>query len=541
MKIHSLRKVSLKPELKCLLLLAILLSGFPCSCATLTGATTQTLLTLSESRGKQIYLRGVSPSGKEILAYIGDSSLEMPASAMPCANCHGFDGKGKPEGGVTPSDLTWEMLTKPYGAMRAGGRRRPPYTERALELAITRGLDPAGSRLLNVMPRYVMSKEDLADLILYLKRLGKDRDPGISETSIVIGVTVPNGALAEMGKAVRAVTTAFFDEFNSQGGVYSRLIELKIIETAETPAAKLANIERLLAGERAFALLGAFIAGSEKMIIPVIAQHEAPLIGPITLYPQTEFPLNRQIFYLFSGVNGQARALMDFVARQQELKRSGVAVVYPGNETNVSVVRAIADQSKKNKLNAPYVYEYVTGSFNVGEAIKQLRQADREAIFFLGDGAELLSFVREAAKLSWYPSIFQPGSGGAEVFDAPLGFNGKIFFSVPTSPTDQSARGLKEFYALADKYKLSRKHLAVQFSTYSAAKILVEALRQAGRDVSREKLIQALEGLYQYPTGLTPAITYGPNRRIGATGAYVLKVELQEKRFAPASGWIEIN
>src|SRR5689334_16962986 len=104
-------------------------------------------LTPEQIRGKQIYTRGTSPSGKEILAYLGESSIEMPGSAMPCANCHGLDGKGKPEGGVTPSNLTWEVLSKPYGIKHTDGRQHAPYTERGLELAITRGTDPAGNRL----------------------------------------------------------------------------------------------------------------------------------------------------------------------------------------------------------------------------------------------------------------------------------------------------------------------------------------------------------------------------------------------------------
>src|SRR5881628_2959278 len=45
---------------------------------------------LRENRGKQIYIQGTSRSGKEILAYLGESSLEVPGSAMPCANCHGL-------------------------------------------------------------------------------------------------------------------------------------------------------------------------------------------------------------------------------------------------------------------------------------------------------------------------------------------------------------------------------------------------------------------------------------------------------------------
>ena len=54
-------------------------------------------------------------------------------------------------------------------------------------------------------------------------------------------------------------------------------------------------------------------------------------------------------------------------------------------------------------------------------------------------------------------------------------------------------------------------------------------------------MIQALEGFYNYQTGLTPPITYGPNRRVGAAGAYVVMVDLKEKKFIPVSGWVSVN
>jgi len=76
-------------------------------------------------------------------------------------------------------------------------------------------------------------------------------------------------------------------------------------------------------------------------------------------------------------------------------------------------------------------------------------------------------------------------------------------------------------------------------AAFSSAKILVEGLKQAGRDLSREKLIVVLEGLYEYQTGLTPPITYGPNRRVGALGAYIVSIDLKAKRFVPVSNWIE--
>ena len=533
----------MKRGLQYLVLPVFLAFSITLSCGGLSRAVAQDPLTPQQRRGKQIYLQGTSASGKEILAYVGDSSLEVPGSALPCANCHGLDGQGKPEGGVDPSKLTWEALTKPYGLTHADGRKHPPYTERGLELAIRRGTDPGGNKLLSVMPRYEMSREDLADLIVYMARLGKDRDPGISESKIVIGTALPaTGALGDLGQAVKAVTTAFFDELNSQGGIYSRRLELRFIETGDTPTATRANVERLLKDEQVFAMTAVFIAGSEKEIIPLMAQQEVPLVGPFTLYPQTGLPLNRQVFYLLSGMDTLARALINFAAKRPEFKKAGVAVVYPQSEINAALSEAIKDQSRKDGLSAPQLADYVAGHFDGAETVKQLKQSGREIVFLLGSGEEAESFMREADKLSWYPSIFLPASsGGAGIFGAPSGFDGKIFISFPTAPADQSAEAMKEFQALAEKYKLPTHHLAAQISAYSAARILVEALKRAGKDLSREKLIQTLEGFYEYSTGLTPPITYGPNRRIGAMGAYVVTINLKEKQFTPASGWIEIK
>jgi len=530
-------------SLKGLLWLAILALPLPILCASWPVATAQNPLTLSESRGKQIYLQATSRSGKDILAYVGDESLEVPGSALACANCHGFDGQGKPEGGVSPSNITWEALTKPYGATRADGRRHPTYTERGLELAITRGLDPAGNRLLNVMPRYQMSQEDLADLIFYLKRLGKDRDPGISEDKIVIGTAIPaTGPLAEMGQAVKAVTTAFFAELNSQGGIYNRHVELKFSETGETPAATRANLERFLKDEQIFAMTGALIAGAEKEIVPLLAQQEVPLIGPLTLNPQIGFPLNRQVFYLLSGVSEQSRALVHFAAKKPEPKNPVISVLYSHSEMNSNVLEAIKDQSKKDLLGPPQVFDYRAGQFDAVATIKQLSQTSPDVVFFMGSTEDLLSFMNEAEKLRWSPKIFLPGgSVGTQIFDAPVSFDGKVFLSFPTSPADQTAEGIKEFRTLAEKYKLPSRHLAAQISAYSAAKILVKALTLVGKDLSREKLIQVLEGFYEYPTGLTPAITYGANRRIGALGVYVVTMDLKGKQFVPAGGWVNLN
>lgn len=506
-------------------------------------ATAQSPLSPQESRGKQIYMLGTSKSGKDILAYIGDSSLEVPGSTMACANCHGVNGQGKPEGGIDPSNITWEALTKPYGVTHSSGRKHPPYTPRALELAITRGLDPAGNKLLNAMPRYQMSKEDLDDLVLYLKRLATDVDPGIAEDKILIGTALPaSGPLAEMGGAIKGVISAYFSEVNSQGGVYGRRLDLKFTETGADAAATRNNIERLIKDEKLFAMTGMFLAGAEREVLPVLAQWEVPLVGPMTLDPQPGAPVNRHVFYLLSGNAGQARALVSFVAKKPEVKDSGLAVLYRASGLNASVLAAIREQAQKDFAKTPQVYEFAVENFDAAEFVKRAKQSAPAAVFFMGSAEELLSFTKEAEKVNWFPQILLPGGGvSGNVFDAPSGFDGKIFLTVPASPGDQTADALKEFRALAEKYKLPQKHLAAQVAAYSGAKVLVEALKRVGKDLSREKLIQALEGFYEYQTGLMPAISYGPNRRIGAMGAYVVVVDLKEKKFVPAGGWVGIN
>lgn len=504
-------------------------------------ARAQTPMSPQESRGKEIYLLGTSKSGKDVLAYIGDSSLEVPGSAMPCANCHGLAGYGKPEGGIEPSNITWQALTKPYGVTHANGRKHPPYTARALEFAITRGRDPAGNKLHQAMPRYQMSKEDLADLIVYLQRLGTYVDPGISDDKISIGTALPaSGPMAEMGQTVKAVLAGYFAEVNLQGGVFNRRLELKSVETASDPAGTRANIERLIKDEQVFAMSSAFVAGVEREVVPLLAQWEVPVVGPMTLDPQLGSPLNRQVFYLLSGNAGQARALVTFVAKKPELQKSGLAVVYNRTSLNVSVLDAIEEESEKLSLKT-MVYEYNSSSFNAAEYVKLVKESGNPAmVFFMGGGPNLLLFLREAEKLNWFPEILLQNAD-VEVFNAPAGFEGKILFTVPTSPVEQTAESLKEFRAFAEKYKLPQKHVAAQITAYSSAKVLVEALKRVGKELSREKLIQTLEGFYQYQTGLTPAITFGPNRRVGAMGAYVVKVDLKERKFVAVSDWVGVN
>jgi ABC-type branched-subunit amino acid transport system substrate-binding protein len=360
--------------------------------------------------------------------------------------------------------------------------------------------------------------------------------------AIIIGSVVPStGPLTLMGQAVKNVSTAFFTELNSQGGVNGRRIELKFIETGATPKATRANLEQFLRDEHIFAMTGAFIAGAENEILPLVQEQGVPLVGPMTLYPQTGTPLNRQVFYLTSGIEIQARAMIEFMTNSETLKTKKIGIVYANNERDLKVVDAVKDQVKKNGLNAIEVYPLATGTLDTAEMVKQLRAGNRDFVIFIGtaDNAPLL--LKEMEKASWFPHVYPVGGFTNAIFDLSIEFNDRILLTFPTSPVDQTAEGIAEYRTLAEKYKLTTQSQAAQISAYAAAKILVEGIKRSGKDLTREKLIQSLESLSNYSTGLAPLVTYGPNRRVGAQGAYVIKVDLVNKTLAPASGWNDVK
>lgn len=500
-------------------------------------------LTVAEERGKHIYFRGTSPSGQRITALLDKTGTAVPASVLICGGCHGHDGRGKPEGGVVPSNITWEALTKPYGITYRSGRHHPPYTERLLKRAITTGIDPAGKKLHVAMPRFEMSHEDLADLIAYLKQLGKSRDPGLTETTIDIATILPPSRwLAEMSRAVRAMLTAYFDEVNQAGGIYNRRIVLRFAELSDPSEKGIKTVRAFLENQGIFALTGSFMAGADEEIASLVQSQEIPLVGAFTLYPQVAFPLNRYVFYLESGLKDQGRALAAFAAQRYAAKNPPTAIIRVEENTARSVAQAIRTECQESGWDAIQELGIPRERFDAALLVRTLSEKATEVIFFLGPSAAAGSFLQEAQRLDWDPVFLMPGSlAGRELFAVPFSFNGGIFLSFPSSPSAQTPDGMAEYRKLAKARKLSSQHLTTQLTALSSAKVLVEGLKRAGRNVNREKLIETLEGLYQFKTGFTAAVTYGPNRRVGALGAYIVSLDLEAKRYVPVGGWINLN
>ena len=498
-------------------------------------------LSVSERRGKAIYLRGESVSGKEIKAMVGD--MDLPAATVTCAGCHGLRGEGKTEGGVTAGNLSWSNLVKTYGHTHPNGRKHGPFNEKLFTRSLVQGLDPAGNEMAVAMPRFEMSPDDMADLIAYLKRIEADRDPGLTEMSINVGTILPKeGALAETGSAMRDVLTAYFANINDKGGIYNRRIELQTIYAGPDAATTAANVRKIVENGELFAIVSGLSAGADEELAAVTQEAEIPFLGPATLLTQNNARDNRNLFYLLPGASQQARALLNFAAKQPELKKSPLAIVHTENELALTAVASIEDQARKLGWNAIIKKAFSAERFDGLEVAEALKAEGVETVFFLAAGGGEAEFISAMVTAKWTPHLFLLGAltGRNLINTLPASFKDHVFLSFPTVPTDVAPSGLAELRALEEKYKLPPGHTASKLNAFAAAKIFTEALKRAGRDLSREKLVTALEGLYEYDTGVTPSITFGPNRRVGAMGAYVLSIDPATRAFV-SRGWVSNN
>ncbi|HEX6901537.1 MAG TPA: ABC transporter substrate-binding protein [Thermoanaerobaculia bacterium] len=490
------------------------------------------------ARGRQIYIEGTSPSGGEIIAVMSDAGVEVPATAVPCASCHGRDGKGRPEGGVQPTDLTWTNLTKPYGVTHASGRKHPPYDERSLKRAISLGLDPAGQKLHVAMPRFRMNLQDMADLTAYMKRLGTERDPGVSDTSLRVGVILPPaGSLSAMGQAVRSALTARFEALNKTGGIYGRRVEPRFLEAPAAADQRRAWTADFLQREEIFVGLASFLAGADAELASLFQEKEVPLIGPFTLHPREAFPLNRYVFYLLPGVEAQGQALLRFAAGKWEGKPQAAVVAPAGPELD-GAVEALTKAAAAAGWPAPLVLRLRDGS--AAQDLQRLAAAKADPVFFLGSGAEGAALLQAADRLDWRPRFLATAAAADDsLFKAPAAFDGKVFLALPTSgPSPEAAASYR---ALAAGAKLPADNVSAQLSALAAAEVLIEALEKAGRELSREKLVDELEKLRQFQSGYAPPVTYNVSRRLGARGAYVMRLDLAGGRLVSEGGWVEVE
>lgn len=509
-------------------------------------------LSPEEARGKRLFVAGESGSGGEISAVMGAGGPEtaVPGATLPCGSCHGRDGRGRPEGGIAPSNITWDSLTKPYGSGALLGRTHPPYDERSVKRAVTLGLDPAGNPLNPTMPRYRMSLADMADLIAYLKRLGNEPVPGVSATTVRLGAWIGPG---EPGTVTKALLDASIAEVNKRGGLYGRKLEL----AAEILTGDAADRTRIAASFLDRTPVLALVApelsgapGSDLGLSELLEQREVPAVGAISLHPPANADLDRQAFYLLASPADQARSLVETIAK--ETVRPVFALVASDAAEISPLADAVVAEAERRDYAPAQVRRYLAGAagpagsgwndLQVEAAARDLAAKNVTAVIHLGPARDASALLLALDRLGSRPRLLALGAyADRTLLDLPVGLAAGVRLAFPVRPLDLASPDSAEWRALAAAHKLSSSDLATQATALAAIKLLVAALEKVGRDLTRDHLIATLETFERYDTGVSPPLRFRPGKRMGARGAYLVKLDGAKKGFLPEGDWIDLD
>ncbi len=479
-------------------------------------------LTDEESAGKRLYREGLSASGEPIMARVGAADVLLPATSLPCANCHGADGLGRPEGGVRPPELNWARLTSAYG-QQVNGRRYPAYDDASLARAIQQGRDPGNHRLDASMPRFLLSMKDQRNLTAYLKRLADERDPGLEADTLHLGTLLPSqGPLAEEGATVAAVLNGSVARINEAGGIHGRQLRLTVADPGPDRASAEQALQRLIDDEHVFALIAPLAPALDSELAPRLEQAGLPLIGPLSL--QGPMPSSPQIFEPLPGLREQLIALADYATASLRVLQGPTLIAYPDDPGQAQAAQALGRYLQNHGWQKVQVqaYDAAAGTVPLGS----------RSVFYLGSGGGFSRLANGLQKAGQVPYLFAASSQVAgDLLQVPDGFSRRVFLAYPFVPSDWTQAGRLALTLLREHQGLGAQHAVLQVGAYASMLLFSEGMKQAGRDASREKLVAALEGLHDFDTGLTPRISFGPGRRLGLSGAHVVTIDLPDQRF----------
>ena len=364
---------------------------------------------------------------------------------------------------------------------------------------------------------------------------------GVSDSEILIGSSCPlSGHASILGtQAIHGVQT-YLDHVNEQGGVNGRHIRLITYDDAYDPALCISNTQKLIAEDRVFALTSYVGTPTAVKIVPMVQEAKIPLVGILSGARVLREPFQRYIINVRASYYEETGNLIGHFV--QDLGITRVAIFYQYDEFGFDGLTGTEIALRKHGLEPVAKASYIRGSMDVEEAVDLICGSDAEAVVMIGTYGPCAKFVR-LAKQRKSAMVFHAASFvGTEELAKILGpeAEGIIITQVVPPPWETVLLPAADHYTrLLSRYFPDEKPSFVGFEGFLDAIVLVEGLKRAGRDLSREGLIDSIEGIRQFSLQIANALDYGPTDHQGLR--YVYFTQIREGKPALITNWEQIK
>lgn len=304
----------------------------------------------------------------------------------------------------------------------------------------------------------------------------------------------------------------YFNQANTKGGINGRNIELRTLDDGYEPEKTAENTKKFIA-DNVFALFGYIGTPTSVAALPLATAAKTPFFAPFTGAQVLREPFNRYAIHVRASYFDETAAIVKQAAAIGIKKFS---VFYQNDAYGKAGLEGVVRALKALDLPMASLGTVERNSVDVKKAVADILAKQPESIVQISAYKSCAAFIREARKAGFGGTFYNVSFVGTQALLTELGkeARGVVVSQVMPYPYSPNSPIAGEFLDALRAASTSNKDLSANYSSiegFVAAKVFTEALRRAGRNLSRETFIAAIESMQNYQMGGF-TVNFGPNQ-----------------------------
>lgn len=361
--------------------------------------------------------------------------------------------------------------------------------------------------------------------------------PGLTEKTVVIGsCSALEGPSRSLGVETVTGANAYFSLINDEGGVNGRRLKLISYDDSYDPAKTQLCFERLLS-DNIFAM-GLFVGTPTAVkYVPLAESNKIPLIGLFTGAQTLYAPLRHWIVNVRASYYDETREQIEGV--WDKLGYRKVGVIYPEDAFGSTVLGGVTEALKGHGAQPIKVGSYERQTANVGGAIDTVRAANPQAVVIVGPPNTVAPILKQSHAKNWRPLFLTVSFVGTDelITEAGDDAEGVVITQVVPPYYLTDLKGVALYRRTLSKYAPSARPNFVSLEGFVDAMVIVEGLKRAGKELTRDGLIRGIESIHEEDLGLGPELKLNYSAKSHKGFDHVIPTVVRGGRAVPFTDW----
>jgi branched-chain amino acid transport system substrate-binding protein len=349
-----------------------------------------------------------------------------------------------------------------------------------------------------------------------------DAQRGVTDTEILVGtITDLSGVTAVQGVNNANAVRLAFDEVNEKGGINGRKIHYIVEDSQYQVPRAVQAMNKLLNSDGVFFTIEDGGTPMNNATFPMAIEKNVPKLLPLSAARSMYEPFNRLKFSQYSSYVDQMRAGVKYFVEQRGKK--AVCAMYQDTDFGKDVLAGAQLQTEAMGMKIVATTAHKPTDTDFTAAVAKLREANCDLIAMGTIVRDSTLIIATVKKIGWNVDLLgQVASYDTAIAEAPGGV-AEGFYSMSPSLYAYPDDPRPEIKAFTQKYK-SKYGVDVNYlgeMGYTSAQIAIEALRHAGRDLTVDSLVKAMEGIQDFHDLFGGTYSFSPTNHHGATAAFL--------------------